>query len=220
MVTLVDWRTAYRIIPSIYPPVGIFDDVAEPEDLEAVIALESATNPRILTMAGELSLVRPEERITGGGTTPIMAAFTHTKPSRFSDGTYGVYYAAHDQETAIAETAYHRLQFIVDAGLRSEIVHMRVYSARIRGEYDDVRGKGPRSKIYDPGDLHFAQRYARRLFEANRVDGIVFRSIRHAPGECVAVFRPRCVSDCTVIRHLQYRFEDGVFMGAVVISPA
>lgn len=147
MVTLVDWRTAYRIIPSIYPPVGIFDDVAEPEDLEAVIALESATNPRILTMAGELSLVRPEERITGGGTTPIMAAFTHTKPSRFSDGTYGVYYAAHDQETAIAETAYHRLQFIVDAGLRSEIVHMRVYSARIRGEYDDVRGKGDRKSV-------------------------------------------------------------------------
>lgn len=220
MVTRIDWRQAYRIIPSLYPPVGIFDDVADPADLEALIALESATNPRLLTQAGELSLVRPEERISGEGSTPIMAAFTHTKPSRFSDGSYGVYYAAHDQETAIAETAYHRLKFITDAGLRSEIVHMRVYSARIRGDYDDVRSKSARSKIYDRENYTYAQRYARRLFEANRVDGVVFRSVRRPEGECAAVFRPRCVSHCAVVRHLQYRFEEGTFMGALEIAPA
>ncbi len=218
MVTRLDWRESYRIIPSIYPPVGIFDEVADPQDLEAVLALESATNPRILAEAGELSLVRAGERISGEGTTPIMAAFTHTKPSRFSDGSYGVYYAAHDEQTAIAETAHHRLQFIVDAGLRSEIVHVRVYVARVRGEYDDVRAKGPRSKIYDPADLHFAQQYARRVFDRNRLDGIAFRSLRHANGECVAVFRPRCVSECRVARHLQYRFEDGRFLGALQIG--
>lgn len=219
MVARLEWREAYRIIPSLYPPVGIFDDVADPADLEAVLALESATNPRLLTQAGELSLVRPEERISGAGTTPIMAAFTHTKASRFSDGTYGVYYAAHDQETAIAETAYHRLRFITDAGLRSEIVHMRVYAARVRGEFDDVRSKGARSKIYDPQELAYAQRYARRLFDENRVDGVLFRSVRRSQGECVAVFRPRCVSECRVLRHLQYRFEDGRFMGALEITP-
>lgn len=217
MVTRLDWRNAYRIIPSVYPPVGIFDEVADPDDLEAVIALESATNPRILTQAGELALVRREERISGEGTTPIMAAFTHTKASRFSDGTYGVYYAAHDEDTAIAETAYHRLRFITDAGLRSEIMHMRVYDARVHGEFDDVRKKGPRSKLYDPDDLSYSQRYARRLFDENRVDGIAFRSVRRPQGECVAVFRPRCVTDCKVLRHLQYRFEDGRFLGAAEI---
>lgn len=220
MVTRLDWQQAFRIIPSLYPPVGIFDDVADPGDLEAVIALESATNPRILTQAGELSLVRPEERISGEGTTPIMAAFTHTKPSRFSDGTYGVYYAAHDQETAVAETAYHRLKFIRDAGLRSEIVHMRVYAARVHGAFDDVRAKTARSKLYDSDDLGYAQRYARRLFDANRVDGIAFRSVRRPAGDCAAVFRPRCVSNCTVVRHLQYSFEDGRFTGALEIAPA
>lgn len=219
MVARLDWREAYRIIPSIYPPVGIFDDVATPDDLEAVLELEAATNPRVLTEAGELSLVRPDERIAGEGSTPIMAAFTHTKPSRFSDGSYGVYYAAHDQETAIAETAYHRLRFITDAGLRSEIVHMRVYVARIRGQFDDVRAKGPRSRIYDPVNLSYAQRYARRLFDENHLDGILFRSVRRSAGECVAAFRPRCVSECRVLRHLQYRFEDGRFMGALEITP-
>lgn len=220
MVSRVDWRESYRIIPSIYPTVGLFDDVADPADLQAIVALESATNPRILTEAGELSLVRPEERITGEGTTPIMAAFTHAKSSRFSDGTYGVYYSAHDQETAIAETAYHRLRFITDAGLRSEIVHMRVYSGHVRGSFDDVRGRGLRSKIYDPDSYAFSQQYARRIFDANRMDGIVFRSVRRPEGECVAVFRPRRITNVRVVRHLQYRFEEGRFLGAMEIAPA
>ncbi len=217
MVARVDWPQAFRIIPSVYPPIGIFDRVADASDLDAVLALESATNPRILTQAGELSLVRPHERISGEGSTPIMAAFTHTKPSRFSDGTYGVYYAAHDEQTAIAETAHHRGQFIANAGLRSEIVHMRVYSAHIAGNYDDVRAK-LHSKIYDPSDFSVAQRYARRLYEADRADGILFASVRRAHGECVAVFRPACVSDCRVVGHLMYTFEEGRFVGAMDIS--
>ncbi|HEV3154431.1 MAG TPA: RES family NAD+ phosphorylase [Candidatus Baltobacteraceae bacterium] len=220
MVTQLDWHPAFRIIPSIYPPVGIYDDVADADDLDAVVTLESATNPRILTEAGELSLVRPEERISGQGTTPIMASFTHTKASRFSDGTYGVYYAAHEEETAIAETAYHRLRFITHAGFQSEIVHMRVYSARILGDFDDVRTKTRRSRLYDTNDYSFSQRYARKLFERNRVDGIAFRSVRRPEGECLAVFRPRCVTNVRVERHLQYRFEAGQFAGAMEIRPA
>ena len=43
---------------------------------------------------GELRLVAPDERISGPGTSVVMAAFTHLNPegSRFSDGTYGVFW--------------------------------------------------------------------------------------------------------------------------------
>jgi hypothetical protein len=218
----LDWKEAYRIIPSLYPTIGIFDDVASPEDLDDVLRLEAATNPRVLVDAGELSLVRSEDRIFDEGTTPIMAAFTHTKPSRFSDGTYGVYYAAHDQETAIAETAFHRARFMADAGLMNEIVDMRVYRARVTGTFDDIRSKGPHSKLYDPNPAHWSypQQYARRIYEQNRADGIAFRSVRRSQGECVAVFHPRCITNCEAIRHLEYRFEDGRFTGALEIQAA
>ena len=55
-----------------------------------------------------------EERVSGPGATPVMAAFTHLNPggSRFSDGSYGVYYAAHSLETAIAEVSHHRAIFL------------------------------------------------------------------------------------------------------------
>lgn len=215
MVSPLDWRAAYRIIPSLYPTVGIFDDVADPGDLEVVLELEAATNPRVLDAVGELAMVRPADRIAGPGTTPIMAAFTHTAPSRFSDGTYGVFYAAHDESTAIAETAFHRGRFLRNAGLRDEIVQMRVYRARIDGSFDDVRARTQRAAIYDPDSYEASQAYARRLYLRNTVDGIVFRSVRRAQGECVAVFRPNRVRSCSVYRHLEYRFENGR-LGAVL----
>lgn len=53
-------------------------------------------------------LVPPEDRVSGPGTTVIMAAFTHLNPagSRFSDGTYGVFHSANNIDTAIGETRH------------------------------------------------------------------------------------------------------------------
>ena len=80
-----------------------WEEVADPADLDAVFAVEELTNQRIRTQVGELSLVPEADRISGPGTSPIMAAFTHpnTAGSRFSPGTYGVYYAAGDEQTAV-----------------------------------------------------------------------------------------------------------------------
>lgn len=208
MVSALLWERAYRIIPSRFPWVGIFDQVSNPADLPVILELEAATNPRVLDEAGILAMVRPHDRIAGEGTTPIMAAFTHTRPSRFSDGTYGVYYAGNDEATAIAETAYHRALFLRYASLRSEILQMRVYTARIEGSFEDLRRRPMRSPLYDPDSYVASQVYARKLFERNVRDGIVYKSVRRSAGECAAAFRPRCISSCVVARHLEYHFED------------
>src|SRR3546814_20329988 len=83
----------------------LFDKVADPADLEAVFQIEAMTNDRLRDEAGDLSLVPPEDRVAGPGTTPIMAAFTHlnTEGSRLKDGSYGVFYAGLTIATAIAD---------------------------------------------------------------------------------------------------------------------
>src|SRR5256885_5982595 len=136
------WRPSHRVVPSRFPPVGLFDRVAAPEDLEAIFALEAMTNDRLREEAGELSLVAKEERVSGPGTTPIMAAFTHLNPegSRFSDGSYGVYYAAHEMATAIAESAHHRAIFLARTREPAGEIDLRTYLADIRGDFVDVRG--------------------------------------------------------------------------------
>ena len=96
-VARVEWKPCWRIIPSRFPPIQLFERVTNPTDLEAIFELESLTNPRLRDEVGDIRLVPEGDRITGPGTSVIMAAFTHLNPqgSRFSDGTYGVFGTGH-----------------------------------------------------------------------------------------------------------------------------
>lgn len=87
----INWDQSFRIIFSRYPFIGIYDRIADPADIEAVVELERLTNDRIREEAGDIALVPTADRISGPGSTPIMAVFTHAKSSRFSDGSFGVY---------------------------------------------------------------------------------------------------------------------------------
>ena len=95
-VAAVRWHPCYRIVPSRFPPIALFEAVADPADLDAVFLIEAMTNDRLREEAGDLALVPIEDRVSGPGTSPIMAAFTHLNPlgDRFTDGSYGVFYAS------------------------------------------------------------------------------------------------------------------------------
>ena len=77
--------------------------------------------------------------VTGAGDT-VMAAFTHLNPegSRFSDGSYGVYYAAHSLETAIAEVSHHRGVFLRRTHEPAIDVDMRLITASVEAELHDL----------------------------------------------------------------------------------
>jgi hypothetical protein len=203
----VDWRPCHRIVPSRFPPVGLFDRVADPADLEAVFAVEALTNPRLRNEAGELALVPPAERVSGPGTTPVMAAFTHLNPegSRFSDGSYGVYYAARSIETAIEESRFHRERFLRRTREPPIEVDMRAYLAHLSGELHDLRGS-PGHAALDPVAYAAGQALGGELRAAGS-GGIAYPSVRHPGGECAAIFRPRLLSKCVQGPHFGYRWD-------------
>ncbi|KGI79144.1 RES domain protein [Oleiagrimonas soli] len=210
----VRWTRAYRIVSSRFPPVGVFDRIAEPGDLEALYAIEGMTNPRLRQELGQLSLVPEARRISGPGSTPVMAAFTHRNPegSRFSDGSYGVFYAAHSVATAIEETVFHREQFL--AATREPPIHlqMRCYRTTISATLHDLRGGWP--KAHDLDSYVDSQALARRLRDAGS-HGIVYDSVRDAGGQCVAAFYPDVVAPCVQAGHYIYRW-DGTRISAVL----
>ena len=114
----VDWPQAWRVIASRYPPITLFERLTpDPAVWDALVALEQLTNPRVRDEIGNIALVPPDERVTGPGASTVMASFTLLNPkgSRFSDGSFGVYYAAAALETAIAETAFHFEAFARDS---------------------------------------------------------------------------------------------------------
>lgn len=208
-VVSLHWRPCFRIVPSRFPPVQLFERVADPDDLEAVFAIEALTNDRLREEAGELSLVAPEDRVSGPGSGYVMAAFTHPSPvgGRFTDGSYGAYYAARDRETAVAETAYHRERFLREMAAPPTEVDVRVLRATLAAEAHDLRGAaGALPAVYHPDDYSASQALAREL-RAGGSWGVAYDSVRLAGGECVAAFRPRALSGCRPAEHLGYVWD-------------
>ncbi len=205
-VARVDWKPCWRIIPSRFPPIQLFERVTEPDDLEATFELDALTNPRIRNEVGDLDLVPPGDRISGPGTAVIMAAFTHLNPigSRFSDGTHGVFCAANDLDTAIAETKHHREQFMSATAQGRMELDMRVYLVDLDGDLHDLRGMQTAQPLVYHNDHYAAgQHLARTLREAGS-NGVAYDSVRRTEGECVAVFRPPLLSNARQERHLCY----------------
>lgn len=208
-VTRVVWKPSWRIIPSRFPPIHLFERVADPEDWEALIEVESLTNPRLRQETGDVSLVPVEERISGPGTSVIMAAFTHLNPagSRFTDGTYGVFYTSPNLETAIAETKHHRERFMRETNEEPLHLDMRVYLTDLDAELHDIRGQqSEHALVYHPENYAAAQHLARTL-RTDGSNGIVYSSVRRQDSECAAVFRPRLLSNCVQERHLSYVWD-------------
>lgn len=204
----VRWQPSYRIIPSRFPTESLFDRVADPADLDALYSLEALTNNRLRQEVGEISLVAPEDRVTGPGSTPIMAAFTHLNPagSRFSDGTYGVYYAGESLDTAIAETRYHRERFLAATREPAMDLDMRVYLADVAAALHDLRGRGDLAAVYAPDSYRDSQPLGRVLREQGAW-GVIYDSVRWPGGQCVGVFKPRALSNCRQGMHLVYAWN-------------
>lgn len=203
----VVWRPCHRIVPSIFPPRGLFDAVADPADLDAVFALEALTNDRLREQLGHLRRIPPERRISGPGSTPVMSAFTHVHPDggRFSTAQFGAYYAAREQPTAIAETLYHRERFLRASNEPPIDLEMRSYLGNVRADLHDVRG-GDWPQLHDPVSYALSQAFATRL-HAKGSDGIVFDSVRKPGGQCVALFYPDLITPVKQGAHLLYRWD-------------
>lgn len=201
------WEPSYRIIPSRFPPVQLFETVADPRDLDAVFALEALTNPRLRQETGALELVPMADRIAGPGSTAIMAAFTHVNPAggRFSDATFGVYYCARELETAIAETVHHLVRRLGETREPPQDLDMRVVQAELRATLVTLDA-ADHAPLLHPDHYAESQAFARRM-RAEGAEGIHYPSVRHASGRCAAVFRPRLLSPCIQTRHLGYPWD-------------
>jgi hypothetical protein len=207
----VRWHSAVRIIRSLYPPADLFDDIADPADWPALISAEQKTNPRLMETIGNLDLVAPERRVGGPGASWLMAPFTHVspdRPSRFSDGTFGVLYAGDRFEVALLETIFHHGRFMERTkeppGWTSQF---REIVLDVAGALHDLRGgEAAFAAFLDPGDYAPAQTLGRQVRAAG-ADGLVYPSVRCTGGQCAGLFFPDLATNPVQGRHLDYHWD-------------
>ena len=205
----VRFKPCHRIVPSRLPTIHLFERVADPTDWDALYALESMTNPRLRNEVGELSLVPVADRVSGPNASVVMAPFTHLSPpgTRFTDGHFGAYYAAESLDTAVAETRFHRENFLRASLQPATELEMRCYLADVACELHDLRTRRAEMRdVYDPSSYGSSQKLGRELRAAGS-NGIAFDSVRRDGGECVAIFRPRLVQNVRQGVHLRYAWD-------------
>lgn len=201
ITTQVNWPKTHRLINSSYPPIDLFEDIADPHDWDLLCAAEAKTNPRINESVGNLDLIPKDRRVNGKGASYLMAPFTHVSPEftgRFHDGSYGAYYAANSFETALFEIIHHREAFFAStdeaAGWMSD---QRELVGTIDQKMVDVRSKVKNKKEYkdilNKSDYRASQAFALKAKNAGH-NGIIYPSVRHEEGECIAVFYPDVIS--------------------------
>ena len=200
----------YRSILSRYPQINLFERVSSPQDWDVLYAVESLTNPRLRDEVGDISLVRPEDRVYGDGASWIMAAFTHPpvdgRGGRFNRD-FGIYYCASDEAVAIAESSFHRARFLRESRIEKTTQEMQVIRAQLGPTtLHDVRQLTGHA-IYHPDDYSEAQQLGCALRDAESF-GIHYQSVR-GDGECFGVLRPRVLSDAIHWRYLRYHYDQG-----------
>ena len=116
-------------------------------------------------------------------------------------GEPGTYYAGTTLPAAIEEIRYHLES---DAGIPFDKTRVyRVITARIDGLFVDLRGTDAKALNPDPRRGYPAG--ARLAAQARGVaDGILYPSVRHPAGTCLAVFEPTAVSDIRLDRLISF----------------
>ena len=203
---MLRWAASHRIIRTIYPPVDLFEDIADPADWELLVAAEAKINPRVFDEVGNLALVPVARRVSGPGASLVMGCFTHAsvdRPGRFSDGRYGVWYCGDRFEVALAETAYHFERFMRATSEPAAEADFRELTCAVHGRVAD----GNQTALHAPNDWSAGQMFGRAVREGGG-DGVVYPSVRHSTGTALALFWPDCVElPVTQARQFRYRWD-------------
>jgi hypothetical protein len=125
--------------------------------------------------------------------------------SRFGDGSFRLVYAGKSPETCRAEIVHHHGQALRDSGEPPGAARIfESLALAVAGDFLDVRRGHP--ELHRPGDWGPAQAFGRRA-KADGEAGIVYRSVRHRGGECLAVLDGRRVRSCHLAGLVALRWD-------------
>ena len=197
-------QPTHRLIPSQFPPIGLFDRVATVADLPAVMELAGWTNDRLV--AERLRRLPQSEWVFGRpNSSVIMAAFLHVAPAgmRFNGPDLGAWYGAGDIATAAAEVGHHLRREAAARRVPAMTRVYRAYTAALRGEYLDIRSlRRQLPDVYASGSYAASQAFGEN-HRASGGAGILYASLRRRGGRCAAAFRPSGIASVIQTGHFE-----------------
>ncbi|MEF2231164.1 MAG: RES family NAD+ phosphorylase [Pseudodesulfovibrio sp.] len=205
-------QNTHRLIPTKHlDQDSVLDRIADDKaHLDDIFDLDNATNDRLVAENNLLPGIGLEELV--GGTyhyRVVNASFCHASPegSRFNGPDRGAWYAGLDLDTAIAEILFHKS--IEYAEIDYDDVDRVFYAdflANFDCEFHDVRNAPEFVWCLNPDSYAKSQLLARQLLEEGS-NGIIYPSVRHKEGECVACFKPALVGNVRRDKELMFQWN-------------
>ncbi len=204
-------QPSYRLIPSRFPPIGLFDTVATAADLRAVLELVGWTNDRLV--ADRIGRLPEHEWVYGRANASIvMATFLHVPADgmQFNGAALGAWYAAASLTTSVVEVAHHLRREAVARGLPALRRSYRTYTAELVGAYLNICGEqAARADVY-ASDSYAASQALGETVRAAGGAGIVYDSVRHQGGVAVVAYRPRNIGNVMQTDHYEISVQAAV----------
>lgn len=168
------------------------------EDMDLLAEIEGATSGRLVAEERGLGGISEDELVHGVPHARfINASFAYAKPRepmRFNPADRGAWYAALVIETCIAEVGYHLTKALEDAGDYNAVVEYGEMLASMSGVFIDLRG-APEHPALDPDPTkgYAAGNAVAAGARAEGHNGIIYPSVRHEGGTCIAALWPNVV---------------------------
>lgn len=178
------------------------------DELGLVGEIEGATSGRLIAEERGLGALTANELVHGVPHAHfINASFAYAKPRepmRFSPPDRGAWYAALAVETCIAEVGHHMTKALAAAGDFNAVVEYGEMLASMSGVFVDLRPVPNHPSLDpDPAVGYKAGNAIAAMARAKGHNGIIYPSVRHPAGTCIAALWPNVVQ--SVVQGALYR---------------
>jgi hypothetical protein len=198
-----------RLVSSARLRAAVMAPLADGEDdLAALAEIEGATSGRLIAEERGAGALPAEELVHGVRHAKfINASFAYAKPrqpNRFNPAQRGAWYAAMAVETCIAEVGYHLTRALADAGDFTAAVDYGEMLSSVSGVFVDLRQSPDHPSLNaDPGIGYPSGNGIAATARAAGLNGIIYPSVRHPGGVCIAALWPNVVQ--SVVQGALYR---------------
>lgn len=188
-----------RLVASARLRAPVMEPLADSEDELALLAeIEGATSGRLIAEERGSAALTAAELVHGVPHAKfINASFSYAKPrepNRFNPADRGAWYAALAVETCITEVGHHLTKALADAGNFNAVVDYSEMLASMAGVFVNLRQAPHHASLKpDPAQGYPAGNAIAAAARAAGHNGIIYPSVRHPAGTCIAALWPNVV---------------------------
>jgi len=199
----------FRNIKTIRNTQNLYDDLSdEPVDWESAHQLERNSKPK--QYLSEPLINRPFEEANFFNAIAFPFSTENWRASRYSDGSYGVWYGAIEFDTTIFETVHHWKKFLAASNFDNHplpiIGERRVFKVKCDALLYDFSDKIKEQPLLSHPNYYSLTQGIGEYLQNQGHPGLLSPSAR-CQGKIAAIFKAKVLSDPRDYCYLRYRFE-------------